>query len=395
MRVPLGKNYTQSEKRKKAGKSRITKLKKMTTTLNTTTDNTSESPIESLIDREDIFESSDICRAKHKDLSVKKYKTKQQLSKPTIPSCNGNLWEKWRENKATEVGRFWSIDKPLRLEAIKLLSELISYYTNERLEKLIVPRAIKSLGLSKEFILSSVIKDEINGISLRAIEWLVTNYSKGTKIVLYNEEQKKHIDIHTAYEVQSNYYKRNLFDPFCRHGRIYFSWKLQKASKKTNSEVSGSDSDTSTLQSVVLFTTVGQLNFMKWAEDHGILGYAKAHQDEIQNTMEITLAEVNKEKKICKKMGQTRKRKELTKAPEILCTVYRVDTDFDIDAFASPTPSPTHSRTHSPTHSRTHSPTHSRTHSRTHSPIHSPTHSCTHSRTHSPNSSPTNKRRKV
>jgi len=224
------------------------------------------------------------------------------------------------DNKASEIGRFWSVDKPLKPESQKLLHDLLPFYTDANLERLVVPRSIKSLGLNKNYVLPDAMREEINGISLRAIEWLVTNYSKGTKIVLYDEAKKQRVDIHTAYEIHSNYYKRHLFDPFCRHGRVYFVWRLPSVK-------------TSVVEEMVLVTTVGQLNFMKWADENGILTYARAHKDEIQTTMEATLSEVNKEKKLCKKMGQTRKRKELTKEPEIYCTVYSLNTQlhFDMD----------------------------------------------------------------
>jgi len=237
------------------------------------------------------------------------------------------------DNKASEVGRFWSVETPLKAESIKLLYEMLPFYTVKNLERLIVPRAIKSLGLAKDYIISDEMKAEINGISLRAIEWLVTNYSKGTKIVLYNEEMKKRIDIHNTYEIQSNYYKRNLFDPFCRHGRIYFTWKLKPLKSK---EVESSE----TLEEVILMTTVGQLNFMRWADEYGILNYAKEHQEEIQKTMETTLNEVNKEKKRYKKLGKRRKRKELTKAPEIKCSVYNINTVMYFDHLDSPLQTP-------------------------------------------------------
>lgn len=236
------------------------------------------------------------------------------------------------DNKASEIGRFWSVETPLKAEAKKLLYELLPFYTDENMERLIVPRSIKSLGICKDYSMSEEMKAEVNGISLRAIEWLVTNYSKGTKIVLFNEKDKKRIDIHNAYEIQSNYYKRNLFDPFCRHGRVYFLWKLK--SLKTNE-----------MEEVVMITTVGQLNFMKWADENGILNYARDHQDEIQKTMETTLSEVNKEKKMYKKLGKPRKRKELTKEPEIYCTVYSLNTSLYFDhmdqqEFQSPPSSP-------------------------------------------------------
>ena len=233
------------------------------------------------------------------------------------------LSKKVLENKTNVIGSFWAIDKPLKIESIKLLNELLPFYTPQKMEELIVHRAIKSLGISKTYHLPNQVKSEINGISLRAIEWLVTNYSKGSKIVLYNEKTKQRVDIHHAYEIKSNFYKRNLFDPFCRHGRIYFFWDLQSVK-------------TEKWEKVVLFTTVGQLNFMKWADENCILNYAKTHRKTIQSTMEDTLSQVNKEKKKFKSLGTRRKRKELTKAPEIYCTVYNVDTNLHFDHLDSP-----------------------------------------------------------
>jgi hypothetical protein len=231
------------------------------------------------------------------------------------------------ENKATEIGRFWSVDKPLTHDAIELLKKLIPFFNYATLENLIVPRSIKSLGLAKQYHMPDHMKADINGISLRAIEWLVTYYSKGTKIVLFHEELKRRVDIHRAYENHSSYFKRNLFDPFCRHDKIYFLWRLRCV--KTNE-----------LKNVILLTTVGQLNFMKWAHEHGVLAYAKAHQTEIQNDMERTLSVVNKEKKQYKAAGKRRKRKELTKSPNICCTVYGLQTTLHFDHFDSPASSP-------------------------------------------------------
>ena len=231
------------------------------------------------------------------------------------------------DNKATEVGWFWSVEKPLTPDAIDLLKKLCPFFTYENMEKLIVPRSIKSLGLAKQYHMPDCMKEDINGISLRAIEWLVTNYSKGTKIVLFHEELKRRVDIHRAYENHSSYFKRNLFDPFCRHDKIYFFWKLRCI--KTNE-----------LKDVVLLTTVGQLNFMKWAHEHGVLAYAKQHQVAIQTDMEQTLSVVNKEKKQYKAAGQRRKRKELTKAPNFCCTVYSIPNVLHFDHFDSPATSP-------------------------------------------------------
>jgi hypothetical protein len=258
------------------------------------------------------------CHSNRHAFSPQKKHRNGKMEKPVLKEKGMNIPSDVLENKASEIGRFWSYDEPLTAEARNLLFELLSFYDHENMQRLIVPRSIKSLSICKNYVLSDEMRAEINGISLRAIEWLVTNYSKGTKIVLFNEQNKNRIDIHNAYEIQSNYYKRNLFDPFCRHGRVFFLWKLR--SIKTNE-----------IENVIMMTTVGQLNFMKWADEQGILTYARQHQEKIQETMEITLSEVNREKKLFKKLGKTRKRKELTKEPNISCVVYQINTRLEFD----------------------------------------------------------------
>jgi hypothetical protein len=203
---------------------------------------------------------------------------------------------------------------------------------------LVVPRAIKTLQIAKDYVLPDHVSEEVNGISLRCLEWLVTNYSKKYKIVLYDNESKKRIDIYDEYSEQLDHHRRRRFDPFCRYQRIYFSWNLTKRTTKTKEEV-------------VLLTTVDQMNIMRWADRKGILKYARNHQDKIQRDMEITLAEVNKEKKRFKKLGKKRKRKELSHAPQTYCTVYPVDTVLYFDhQFDTPPGSPETS-THAPSRS--------------------------------------------
>ena len=249
---------------------------------------------------------------------------KRKPLQPKVVETIKNIPKDILTNRGTQVGIFWSYNKPLTPTAKKLLIELVQYYTFPLMEKLIVPRALSSRNIAKLYELSDEMKHDIaTDVSLRSLEWLVTNHSKANKIILYNEKLKQRIDIHNSYEVQSNFYKRCLFDPFCRSSRVYFTYKVKNL--KTNE-----------IENVVLVTTIGQLNFMRWANQYGILDYARAHHAEIQKTMEDVLTAVNKEKKLYKKLGQKRKRRELTQQPELYCTVYNVDTTLHFDHLDSP-----------------------------------------------------------
>jgi sulfur relay (sulfurtransferase) DsrC/TusE family protein len=90
-----------------------------------------------------------------------------------------------------------------------------------------------------------------NGISLRNLEWFVTNYAKN-KHVTYTTPAGKQFTVHVAYKSSLDGYSKKLFDPFCRTERIEFQG---------------------------FSTTVGQLNFIKWAISNGVIDYILNNAD--------------------------------------------------------------------------------------------------------------------
>lgn len=95
--------------------------------------------------------------------------------------------------------------------------------------------------------------------SLRLIDVFVTNYAKkhNTSYMLNNQD----FLVYLNYKSQTKAYSKKLFDPFCRRERILF----QCADKEP------------------FVTTVGQLNFFRWAYEKDILKYIEEHVDEIRN----------------------------------------------------------------------------------------------------------------
>jgi len=83
------------------------------------------------------------------------------------------------------------------------------------------------------------------GISLRNLEWFVTNYCKD-RHVTYQTPAGRQFTVHVAYKSSLDGYSKKLFDPFCRTERIEFHG---------------------------FKTTVGQLNFLKWCFQNGIVEY--------------------------------------------------------------------------------------------------------------------------
>ena len=139
-------------------------------------------------------------------------------------------------------------------------------------------------------------------ISLRIIDWFVTNYSKknNTNYPLYitptgkitintNPSNKIHkqVTIHHSYKSQLKSYQKKNFDPFCRRNRIEFKCK--------NFSIS---------------TTIGQLNFFKWAIENLVLDYIKTNYDEIEDDMNTSIKKPNNKSK----NKARKKRQELSKS---------------------------------------------------------------------------------
>jgi hypothetical protein len=109
-------------------------------------------------------------------------------------------------------------------------------------------------------------------ISLRILDWFVTNYSKKNNTIYdihygpeYDENNVNRFNVYLDYKSQLKAYTKKQFDPFCRNRRILF---------KTH------DGDE-------LNTTVGQLNFFRWAIENRVIDYIEDHIDEIESDMNI------------------------------------------------------------------------------------------------------------
>jgi hypothetical protein len=94
-------------------------------------------------------------------------------------------------------------------------------------------------------------------LSLRLIDWFVTNYAKKHHVsyILGGQE----FIVYLNYKSQLKAYSKKMFDPFCRRERILF-----QCGKFEPFE-----------------TTVGQLNFFKWAFEKDILSYIRLHLSDI------------------------------------------------------------------------------------------------------------------
>lgn len=122
-----------------------------------------------------------------------------------------------------------------------------------------------------------------SGISLRVLDWFVTRYSK-KHIDFDTNNTDDAFDVHISYKAQLKSYKKRYFDPFRRRKKFYFAYDPDDESKK-------------------LYTTLGQLNFFKWAISNKIIDFVE------QNINAITRA-MNQSNKDDKKIKEKNKPKK-------------------------------------------------------------------------------------
>lgn len=102
-------------------------------------------------------------------------------------------------------------------------------------------------------------------VSLRLIDWFVTNYSKKNNIVITKQINNNiiHFNVYLSYRSQLKAYSKQLFDPFRRRDRITFVYDNDKS----------------------LETTIGQLNFFRWVLQNDILAYIHTNVATIEKDM--------------------------------------------------------------------------------------------------------------
>jgi hypothetical protein len=150
-----------------------------------------------------------------------------------------------------------------------LLNSLIVFYSTPEYIKEILP-----------------IINGYSNISLRVLDWFATNYSKKQNIsyVITIDHESVLFNVNKSYKAQLKAYSKKLFDPFCRGNKIPYLFDDEN----------------------VIITTIGQLNFFKWAVSNDILEYVLKHLNEIDDDM-------NKNKNL-----NGKKKKKILKCSEVI-----------------------------------------------------------------------------
>jgi len=162
--------------------------------------------------------------------------------------------------------------------------------------------------------------DIINGeseISLRILDWFVTRYSK--RVFDFDDSNPTTIDsfdVHISYKSELKSYKKRYFDPFRRRRKFYYPFYLNELQYN----IKNNDSPTSQISKdiVLLYTTLGQLNFFMWAISNNIINYVEKNLEQISKAMNTTNKDEKKKKQklLKKKVKPIEKNKDKDKNNE-------------------------------------------------------------------------------
>ena len=202
---------------------------------------------------------------------------------------------------------------------------LNEFLTNK--QKLLMKSLNKFYTIQNINIITPILLGETK-LSLRIIDWFVTNYSKKNNVIYLvdkiknNKSIKEQFVVHLNYKNQLKAYTKKAFDPFCRRDRIHFTYDDDK----------------------FLITTVGQLNFFKWAIENKIIDYLKENLKVIDLDMNKNIkkhykSKTNKSNKSNKSNKNTKhfvkterkKRRELSVSATKTLNKFKYDVTLDFN----------------------------------------------------------------
>jgi hypothetical protein len=108
-------------------------------------------------------------------------------------------------------------------------------------------------------LLRSVLRGRVSGVSLRLLDYLVTNFSKA-KNTIYKTAKGENVHLYREYKSQLRGYSKRQFDPFARRERVLVDFP-----------------------GGAIETTTAQLNFFRWAFSRGVVDFAAENAAEIES----------------------------------------------------------------------------------------------------------------
>ena len=125
-------------------------------------------------------------------------------------------------------------------------------------------------------------------ISLRIVDWFVTNYAK-KYYTLYIIDNTNRFKVYQEYKNKLKAYSKKRFDPFCRWDRITIPY-----------------------QNNYIETTIGQLSFFKWAIENKVIDYIEENYETIEKDMNNRNSTSKKKENNLDNSKTRKKREELS-----------------------------------------------------------------------------------
>ena len=148
-------------------------------------------------------------------------------------------------------------------------------------------------------------------ISMRLIDFFVTNYSKKYRInyKIKSNNNEEIFNVYSSYKSQLKAYNKKYFDPFSRGNRIPFFFNDD-----------------------CIITTIGQLNFFKWFFKYKVNDYITKNMTKIEEDLIETKNNLKKKVKIKKlknKSNNLDKTPNLFTIPKLPKKINKIELTFD------------------------------------------------------------------
>ena len=130
-------------------------------------------------------------------------------------------------------------------------------------------------------------------ISLRIVDWFATNYAK-KYYTLFDipcaNGSTRRFKVYVDYKLKLKAYSKRRFDPFCRWDRISVPYK----------------------NGTCIETTLGQLNFFKWALENKVIDYIEENYETIEKDMNSRNSTSKRKEQVTDNSKTRKKREELS-----------------------------------------------------------------------------------
>ena len=146
------------------------------------------------------------------------------------------------------------------------------FTSKEKLLYKILNNYFKKISNEKKDLMFNIIEKNKGDtkLSLRLLDWFITSYSETNCTCyelpgFYSDDE---FNVHISYKSQLKSYKKKYFDPFRRRQRFYYNYDKTDPTKK-------------------ICTTLGQLNFFRWAFTYRIIDYVENNYETIYQAMKV------------------------------------------------------------------------------------------------------------